>query len=393
MDDSIDFVLNENRPIHINLKCTVNELMAMVYSFHVRHNLTMVALEDLAELFNRVLEKKVLPVSKRTFIKKFNSNQESSQVVHFVCNNCNKYLGKQEDFRNSKSVLCSNCEKVVNITTKYDNNFFLTFPVENQLLNILDICIKNEHMMSTRDAESDGMIDDVHSSELLKKLNEQIVGLNREYITLTLSTDGACVFKSSKNKSLWPLQFFVNEIKKEHRFKRQNIMLAAISCSKTPDMSTFMRVFIEEINSINNKGGLQLQINGGIRKLLVIPTNLTTDSIAKCYVASKTQHNSHFGCPYCLHPGTILENSTQIKYCTEHNAMNRTHASTKANMIEASNIGKPVQGYKGISPMLALKTPFDITWQISIDKMHSIDLGVVKKHINLFLDKQNRNKR
>lgn len=130
MDDSIVFVLNENRPIHINLKCTVNELMAMVYSFHVRHNLTMVALEDLAELFNRVFEKKVLPVSKKTFIKKFNSNQESSQVVHFVCNNCNKYLGKQDDFPNSKSVLCSNCEKYYHkIRQQFFSNFSCREPI------------------------------------------------------------------------------------------------------------------------------------------------------------------------------------------------------------------------------------------------------------------------
>lgn len=300
MNDSYDFDSNDNRRIHKNLKCTVNDLMAMIYSFHVRHNLTMVALEDLAELFNHVLENKVLPASKKTFINKFNSNQEFSQVIHFVCDICNKYLGKQEDFPEKKTVLCSNCHKNVNISTKYANNHFITLPVENQLLKILDFCIANGQMISTRTA-SNGLIDDVHSSELLQKLNRQISALNREYITITLSTDGACVFKSSKNKSLWPLQFLVNEIKKEYRFKRENIMLAALSCGKTPDMSIFMKFFIEEINSINAKGGLVVNINGETHKLLVIPTNVTTDSIAKCYVALKTQHNSHFGCPYCLH--------------------------------------------------------------------------------------------
>lgn len=131
MDDSIDIDLNENQQIHHSLNCTVNELMSMIYSFHVRHNLTMSALEDLAELFNRVLGKKVLPVSKKTLIKKFNLNQKFPQVVHFLCDNCNKYLGKQDDFPNSKSVLCSNCDKAVNITTKYVNNHFVTFPVED----------------------------------------------------------------------------------------------------------------------------------------------------------------------------------------------------------------------------------------------------------------------
>lgn len=110
--------LNQNQKIHPYLKCTVNDLITMIYSFNVRHNLTMVALEDLSNLFNRVLEKKVLPVSQKTFIKKFNSNQEFSKEVHFICNYCNKYLGKQENFAaNSKSTLCSNCRKTVNIDT------------------------------------------------------------------------------------------------------------------------------------------------------------------------------------------------------------------------------------------------------------------------------------
>lgn len=71
--------------------------------------------------------------------------------------------------------------------------------------------------------------------------------------------------------------------------------------------------------------------------------------------------------------------------------MKRTHDTAKADMIEASRTCKPVNGYKGISPMLALKTPFDIVWQISIDKMHSVDLGVVKKHFGLLFAKENRN--
>lgn len=247
-------------------------------------------------------------------------------------------------------------------------------------------------MIEARAGPNDTLMDDVHSSESFKNIQNKMTVNNHEYITLTASTDGAVVYRSSKNKSLWPLQFFVNEIKKEFRFKRENIMLAALSCNKTPDMSVFMKFFIEEINAINTKDGLELQINGETRKFYVIPVNVTTDSIAKCYVACKTQHNSHFGCPYCLHPGTILEKSTQIKYCSQDNAINRAHDISKANIIEAYTTGKPVNGYKGISPILALKTPFDIVWQISIDKMHSIDLGVVKKHFSLLMSRESRGK-
>lgn len=49
------------------------------------------------------------------------------------------------------------------------------------------------------------------------------------------------VFKSTKEKSLWPLQFIVNEIDLKYRFKRENIFCAVIddniiTCSEFSNM-------------------------------------------------------------------------------------------------------------------------------------------------------------
>lgn len=41
--------------------------------------------------------------------------------------------------------------------------------------------------------------------------------------------------------------------------------------------------------------------------------------------------------------------------------------------------------------LLALDMWFDIIWQIVIDKMHCIDLGVVKKIFDIWLNSSNRN--
>lgn len=200
-----------------------------------------------------------------------------------------------------------------------------------------------------------------------------------------MSTDGIVVQKATKDKSLWPIQFYINEVKLDHRFKREYMFCAAFAFGKMPDMPTLMRPFIDEINSINQRGGLSVEFGNDTKRLLVVPALFTADSVAKCCVIGKTQFNSYFGCPYCLHPGTKLPDSVQLKYCFRDNTEDRTSQQAKVHMLEAYNTGKNVQGYKKVSPMQALEiVDYDVVWQFVIDKMHSIDLGVVKKMFNQF---------
>lgn len=112
---------------------------------------------------------------------------------------------------------------------------------------------------------------------------------------------------------------------------------------------------------------------------------MTADSVAKCSILKKTQFNSYGGCPYCHHNGIVPPGTKQIKYCFAKNAADRTHNEAKAAMIRAATMNKPYQGYRGISPLLAFNMHFDIIWQVVIDKMHSIDLGIVKKIFELIL--------
>lgn len=104
----------------------------------------------------------------------------------------------------------------------------------------------------------------------------------------------------------------------------------------------------------------------------------------------KTQYNSHNGCPFCHHYGTVPQGSTQVKYSFSGNSNTRTHAESKVSMLEADEQGIKVRGYSGISPVLALDTHFDVVWQFPIDKMHTFDLGVVKRIFGLILGNKNQ---
>ena len=61
-------------------------------------------------------------------------------------------------------------------------------------------------------------------------------------------------------------------------------------------------------------------------------------------------------------------------------------------MLEAQMTKCKVNGYYGISPLVAIDK-FDVVWQVVIDKMHNIDMGVAKKIVNLLLDNKNKNER
>lgn len=296
----------------------------------------------------------------------------------------------KERFGNAKQTACENCSRITSLETKYEKNFFISLSVESQIRAVLEQSIRNGTLERGKPTTDDGTITDVHDAWHYKELKAKMG--DKSYVTLTMSTDGAAVHKSSKDKSLWPLQIYVNEVKQTCRFKRENIICVAFVFGATPNMSTFMKPFIEEVNSINLRGGLAVKSgeNGHVDQFLVIPMCMTADSVAKCSILSKTQYNSHFGCPYCYHFGTILPNSTQIKYVFQDNSENRTHEESKDAMLEASMTEAPVKGYYGPTPLLALDTPFDIVSQVVIDKMHSLDLGVVKRLFDILLNIKNK---
>lgn len=375
---------NYNQPVHDFLNCSVGDAMLLVYTFYSRHNLTWVALEDLVHLVNTILGQKSLPTTKYSYKKKF---ELPAYQMHIYCIECQKYLGGKESFGDAEQALCSICNEMRSVKTKYNKNFFITMPIDKQITSTLERAMKKNQINWSRQLHDD--INDICDGELYKNLIKEMNG--KKFISLCISTDGVVLVKSSKKKSLWPIQFIINEIHPKFRFKRENIICAAFSFGDTPNMSMFFKQFVEDVNEINRNGGLEIKINGCTERILVIPLLVTMDSVAKCHVAGITQFNGHYGCPYCHHRGTIIPPAKNVKYCIRDNARERLHGESQDAMIETSTSGQVVNGYRNISPVLALDTPIDAVWIFTIDKMHSTDLGVVKKLFKLFFDSQNSN--
>lgn len=372
------------RILHPNTQCTVADLHAMIYAFSIRHNLSWTTTEDLVRLLNRVIGKKELSTSKHVFKEKIRKFSKCETVKHFVCHKCEYYLGTLDSIKDSNIHFCPICREEVQLNTKYKKNHFISIPIKDHLQTILE---RNCDNLISDFNQTNSEIHDVHDSSQFRAMRDKMQGVS--IITLTFSTDGAVKFKSTKDRSLWPLQFIINEINLENRFKRENVLCSSFAFGATPNMQIFMRPFIEEIQKINAQGGISFKMKNGLTKrAIVIPMIFTGDTIARTHVLNKVQFNGYNGCPYCLHKGTII--NRQIRYCRQDNGALRTNNQVRSDMIEAQISKRKINGYHGASALMALEY-FDVVWQVGIDKMHNIDIGIVKLIFKLLLSRDYKN--
>lgn len=260
--------------LHPHTDCTLNDAYLMIFIYSKRHGITWEATEDLARLMNRIIGEEKIRPSKHLFKQKFMPN-DCSPVTHFVCHECDLYLGTLSGLNSSKMNHCPNCKVQIQLNTKYKKNHFLTIPFRNHMQQVLH---QNSEHLNLNNHSPNADICDVHDGLHFQNLKRNVG--NIPYITLTFSTDGAAVFKSTKDKSVWPIQFIVNEIDLKFRFKRENIFCAAIAFGKTPNMQVFLKSFIEEITQINIEGGLSFETkNSEIVKVLIYPMIFTSVSL------------------------------------------------------------------------------------------------------------------
>jgi hypothetical protein len=389
-DRGFDQNCTYDRQIEATVNIKLRDVLLTVYAYALRHNLNWTATENAAQMIAHILGDETIPTSKYHFKKLFCNSIDDKPIIHINCKSCKRYLGTEAELKidNAPNV-CEICNEKINLKTKYnDKNLFTTIPLAPQLKRHIEKSVASGDLVFAENTEIvRDNISDIFDGEFYKSLVKNCH--DRKFVTLTVNTDGAPVHKSATKASLWPLQFFINEIRLENRFKRSNILVSSIAFGGTPDMTSFIRPFVEEINFINNNNGLKIDIGGREEHVFVIPLIFTLDSVAKCDVLQKVQYNGYRGCPYCHHKGTLIP-SNNIRYCHLHDGSLRTNLNTRNAMLTAHTTGKTARGYKGLSVLCALPY-FDLVWQVPIDKMHNMDLGVARKLFDLWLNSsQNR---
>lgn len=229
--------------------------------------------------------------------------------------------------------------------------------------------------------------DDITSGLYYKSIRSKS---NSPFLSLSVNTDGIKIFKSAKASSVWPLLVVVNEVPKEHRYKKENFVVAGLWFGKDPDMAMFMRFLIEEIEEISAKG-LSVVLNGKPEFLNMHNIIFTSDSPAKAKVLNCTVYSGFYGCPYCLHPGNN-EGEDAMRYPYMKYTEQRSHkmiqndAMTMVRLKKMTGkICKEIRGIRGPSPLLLLQN-FNMIKGTPVDYMHACLHGVTGKMLGLWLD-------
>lgn len=380
-------------------KITVNDVVQMIVAFGVRFGSTHEQRDNLFEMFKICASSKFQHIKLSNYkISKICDPPPDKIVYHFYCEQCSQKKEVLQSCIKSKikdsKVICSSCKKT-HIIGLSNPNYFLSVDIEYQLQllfqekEVAEILIRK----LTNDVveSSDSVIRDVDDSILHKAL----VKSDNNILTLTISTDGAPLFKMSK-RSFWPYQLILNFLPPRLRFKY--VLLAGIMIVNKEPNPDLLNLFVNELNNRTRhlySEGLKLKLQNDDREIIVkfAPLCVVADSAARPVLQNRIKYNGYFSCCYCYHNGYYVPDAgIRFPFLNVEPKL-RTHDSHLKDVADVEkllssklkkNVTPAVRGVKGSSAYIS-ENNIDMIWGFPIDYMHNAILGVAEQiweHIN-----------
>ncbi|XP_050070474.1 uncharacterized protein LOC126558490 [Anopheles maculipalpis] len=181
-------------------------------------------------------------------------------------------------------------------------------------------------------------------------------------LSLTVSIDGLPLHNSS-NMQFWPILFTVYEL------SESPVMTAAIFCgqNKPESVEEYLRPMVEELKFLTTKG---ITINGEF--LTVKIRCFVADTPARAFIKGVTGHTGYAGCLKCTVIGTY-HNEAHTMAFTGLNAPKRTDQGFRDDAYPGHR--------KTSTPITDLLGIDIIEDTITADRLHLIDLGIMKRLI------------
>lgn len=365
------------------------EIIKKVVHHYIRHNLTLVCLEDTMKLINYCCNAR-FPTSKHSILALFRENALFTLHENYYvrCENCKTY---EKIMKSDKNNFCDKCSASL---IRTEVNFFVYFPIKNQ---IIDSIQKNwEAFINFDDGIGSGFISDVHNASYITSLSA-INDPDRNLLSLMINTDGANKFHSNF-LSVWrPIQLIQNYLPPNMRYLPKNIIVAGLFYGPNkPDCLEFFFPLVNEMKDLQ-KNGISIDHGDETFELEPIITHCSVDLPAKHMLK---QFNGFNACTYCHHPGMSIKLKTKsnkktsgIRYPipikdTVFVYPARSHENTLASM-QRGNFNKSDDGVTGLSCLVSMPN-FDIIESFGIDYMHCVLLGVMRKLFNFYFDPKYR---
>ena len=163
--------------------------------------------------------------------------------------------------------------------------------------------------------------------------------------------------------------------------------------NKKPPPDTFLKPFVEELQSLGSTGMQYVNCNDDTVSCKVFALCCSTDACARPVVKKTTQFNGRFGCDWCLHEGQVVkrgDGKSRIYLPSKEVLTLRNKAEFLSNALNSTS-DNPVNGIKGVSPLVFLPV-FDIVDGFVPDYLHCVLLGVVRMFAGLWFDSVNHDK-
>ena len=363
-----------------------NECIALAMTFAFRHRLSNTAIADFLKLLNTI-RPGCVPPTKYFIEKQFMTDQEVE--LHYYCHDCKIFIGSCPQDQNR----CKACEAVFcRETYSRQGYYFMTVSISDQLRTLFERHDLYESLVKERFTENRNVknVKNMFSGDIYKAHKDFLS--NSYNLSFTFNTDGVPVFASS-SYSIWPLYLQINEIQATRR-ANFTILQGLWFGNEKPQMCSFLRPFVDEMQSLYHNGVLWKGKDGEEHVSKCVCILSIADSPARASLQGIKQFNGEYGCTFCLHQGkrVIKGNGFVNTYpLTYPLPRQRTHNQMLQDGEQAVQRSEPINGVKEISPLFLLPH-FDMAKSWSPDYMHSVLLGVVLQVTNLIFDSGNHTK-
>lgn len=372
-DDENNKILYPGSPL------TVAQSMIIILSLLIRFQLTGSCLASILEVIAMHCIQPNLCKKTLYFFKKFFRNIGAPLIRHYYCSTCLKKLPTHL----SK---CTHCKKFKGI------NYLIEIP----LLVQLQILFKRPGFFAslrhrfTRKKQNEENLEDIYDGNVYKELSKEgniLSDVNN--ISLTWNTDGVPLFKSSKT-SIWPFYFTINELPFSERIKKENMILAGLWFGPSkPAPNLFLQFLQESLEKLYNGVNFKIYGNPNLVKVRGIVICGTCDSPARSLFLNMKQFNGKHGCQKCKIETKRLRKNVRI-YPHKDELQLRTSSETEKFAQQAVKKKKAVFGVKG--PTVISKITHDFIRTTSLDAMHCVFLGVVKRLLFLWFHSKHHEK-
>lgn len=380
-------------PLYEGAPLTMLESFLILLQVFLKFHLCKDAMDAFCEVLCLHLPKESKnPKSERELRHFFQSIDSQTVIKHDFCGTCH-HLFEEGEFA---CPLCPNQPRFgAGGTTP---RFFLEFPIDSILRErFKDIAFLQaiRYPIIRRATHKDGYLEDIlDGSEYTKHQFLENYG----NISFIFNTDGLSVFRS-KHLELWPIYVAMNELPPDLRFKKENLILVgAWFGDQKPNFNVFFppiaRRFLKlQVEGLPVQTPVDFDQNGNfsaidgpfIEKVIkgVLITG-TLDNPARDSLLNKVSFNAKEGC-FCKETGETVENRAGKRTIVVHpfkegeSLLTREeydHASAKAD-----HQNSPVFGIQGLCFLFLLST---MNYNLALDYLHTICLGVAKKMLNIW---------